>query len=81
MSKLVMAHNSPNLTIGGIYKGLGPIEEKREFLQDQPYRVVKKVTALDYIESCVSLGISRESMDSLIQKAGSTKFYYEIQTD
>ena len=80
MPKLVMANKSPNLTIGGIYKGLGGIE-KGEFRPDQPYRVIAKATPEEYIESCVSLGVSRDYIELLMQKARDARYYYEIQTD
>ncbi len=80
MSKLVMASKSPNLTIGGIYKGLGTTKEG-EFMPDQPFRVIRRATPEEYVESSVSLGVSRSYMEDLMQKAGDARYYYEIHTD
>ena len=80
MSKLIMAHKSPNLTIGGIYKGLGGVE-KDEFLADQPYRVIRRATPDEYVESCLSLGLTRDYMELLMRTKGDSRYYYEIQTD
>ena len=80
MPKLIMTHTSPNLTIGGLYKGIFR-DVHGNPQPEQPYLVVRRATPEEYVESCISLGVSKEYMESLMREKGNSRYYYEIQTD